>query len=232
MVCEFCGGELPMVKTFVGFKVPTPCDCPEAVEERRRLDEEERETKRRECYDAAVRSAGIPSRFRAYDEFGRGNGVYLFGEQGRGKTERACGALRGYISSGIVEVAPKVFWASKTARFVSVPEWLMGMRKTYDVRGTSEQDVLNAYATVGMLCLDDLGKGQMTEWAIERIYLLLDLRYRESRPTVITSQYDGKRLVEVLGSHGDRETAKAIWSRIEGMCKIGEIRGRDWRKNS
>lgn len=230
MKCMYCGRDLPMVRTFAGFSVPTPCDCSEAVEEREALDREERERSRREVYEAAVRSAGIPPRFHAYDSFGRGNGVYLYGEQGRGKTERACGALRGYIDSGIVEIAKNTFWASKTARFVSVTEWLMRMKKTYDVRGQSEIDVMEAYAGVGMLCLDDLGKGQMTDWKIERIYTLLDIRYKYERPTVITSQYDGQRLIDVLGSYGDRETAKAIWSRIEGMCKIGEIRGEDWRK--
>lgn len=232
-VCEFCGRRLDtMMVPYMRMEVPIPCDCMGAVAQREREDREEWERNRRECMEAAIRRAGIPSRFTAYDSYGRGNGVYLYGAQGRGKTERACGALRGYIDSGIVEIDHNRFWATKTARFVAVPDWLLIMKRTYDTRGSSEADVMDAYGNVGMLCLDDLGKGQMTPWAIERIYTLLNRRYNECRPTVITSQYDGDGLVRVLSAKSDEETARAIWSRIEGMCKVGEIVGEDWRKKS
>ncbi len=230
MKCEFCGKDIEIKHvSYLRFGIPVPCDCEKAVALRKREEQREWSERWNNTYQQAVKAARIPSRFQRYDSYGDGGGLYLYGRQGRGKTEMACGALRGYIRSGIIEADRMAFFATKSARFVNVPEWLMEMRKTYDVRGESESDLMESYAGVGMLCLDDLGKGQMTPWAIERIYTLLDMRYREDRPTVITSQYDGNGLCRVLTEKGDREHATAIWSRIQGMCKIGEIRGRDWR---
>ncbi len=230
MVCEFCGKELETRKVeYLRFAVPVPCDCEGAKRQREEEDRRERAESWNAEYQEAVKRARIPSRCRLYDTYGEGQGLYLYGMQGRGKTEMACGALRAYIVSGIVEVGHNRFFSTKSAKFVSVPEWLMEIRRTYDVRGQSEGDLMESYAGVGMLCLDDLGKGQMTPWAIERIYTLLDLRYREERPTVITSQYDGNGLIRAIAARSDEQSAYAIWSRIQGMCQLREIVGPDWR---
>ncbi len=231
MKCEFCGRELETRKVpYLRFEIPVPCDCDAAKRQREEEDRNEREENWTKEYLMAIDRARIPRRYRLYETFGDGRGLYLYGMQGRGKTEMACGALRAYIRSGIVEEGHNRFFATKSAKFVSVPEWLMEMRRTYDVRGQSEGDLMESYAGVGTLCLDDLGKGQMTPWAIERIYTLLDLRYREERTTIITSQYDGNGLIRVIASRSDEESAYAIWSRIQGMCQIREVGGPDWRR--
>lgn len=232
MVCEFCGREIETRRVpYLPFDIPVPCECEGA---RARREEEDRQERRDEfdmCLRKAVATAGIPPKFRLYPEYGDGeSGVYMYGEQGRGKTEMACGMLRKFLSDGIVEVGHNRFISTRSARFVTAPELMMRLKKTYDMRGVSEEDVLGAYAGVGMLCLDDLGKGPMTDWAIGHVYTLLDIRSKYERPTIITSQYDGAALIERLASRGDRETALAIWSRIEGMCKVGHVKGRDWRR--
>lgn len=229
MRCEFCGRELPRRMTFAGFEVPVPCECEGAVAERARLDEEERRRGYDACLRKAVANAGIPPRFRLYETFGDGGGAYIYGPQGRGKTERACGILRGYLKGGIRDVGGGTYVSTRSARFVAVPELLMRMRRTYDRRDETESDLMWAYAGVGMLCLDDLGKGQMTDWAIERIYTLVNMRYENARPIVVTSQYSGEELVARLSERGDEQTAMAIWSRITEMCKVGRVTGRDRR---
>ena len=233
MVCEFCGREIKFRRYSwtCGLTIPVPCECEGAKRRREEEDRREWREERDRVLRKAIANAKIPPRFRLFPEYGDGSSsYYIFGEQGRGKTEMACGMIRNYLNQGIEEVAHNRFFATRSAKFVDVPELLMYMRKTYDVRGSSEADLMESYAGVGLLCLDDLGKGQMTPWAIERIYTLLNLRYKRNKPIIITSQYDGEALVNRLAEKDDRETALAIWSRIEGMCKIGQVKGPDWRK--
>ena len=229
MKCEFCGRELETRKVFGGIMIPVPCTCEGAT---RHYEEEDRR-QRDEEFDRVMRqsvaTSRIPPKFRLYPEYGSDWSLYFYGEQGRGKTERACGVLRRWLREGIEETAHNQFVQTRSARFVSVPEWLMEMRRTYDVRGQSESDVMGAYAGTGLLCLDDLGKGQMTEWAIERIYTLISLRYNNERPIVVTSQYAPDALTARLAERGDASTASAIVSRLTEMCRIGMVRGRDWR---
>lgn len=229
MRCEFCGREMSMRTVFGGLRIPEPCTCEGATAHYSEEDRRQREEEFDRVMRQSVANARIPPKFRIYPEYGAVWSIYIHGEQGRGKTERACGVLRRWLKEGIAETSHNTFVQTRSARFVSVPEWLMEMRRTYDVRGQSESDVMGAYAGTGLLCLDDLGKGQMTEWALERIYTLISLRYNNERPIVVTSQYSLEQLTDRLTERGDAGTASAITSRLAEMCKVGMVRGRDWR---
>ena len=57
--------------------------------------------------------------------------------------------------------------------------------------------------SVPVLILDDLGKthSRDSSWIEERLYLIVDHRYNERLPIVVTSEFTGKGLV----GHGGRE---------------------------
>lgn len=230
MICEFCGRELG-TKMIPGLRreVPMPCDCIGAVRHREEEDRRERERNWRETFDRAIANADIPSAMTLYPTWGDSTPCYLFGEQGRGKSEMACGAIRKFVADGIVEIDRNRFFSTRSAKFVTGPDMMMRLRRTYDQRGESESDLMWSYAGVGMLCIDDLGKGKLTDWTLERIYLILDMRSREGRPTFVTTQYDIDSLTELFARASDVETAKAIRSRIEGGCRILNVGGPDWR---
>ena len=230
MRCEHCGRELE-TKRVLGLRIaiPVPCDCEGAKRQREEEDRAEAEANRREILDRACERAGIPSAMTLYPEWGDGTPVYLYGEQGRGKTEMACGALRKFLREGIVEIDRKRYFETRSAKFVTDPALMMRLRRTMDIRGESESDLLESYAGVGLLCLDDLGKGKLTDWVLERIYLILDMRYQTNAPTIITSQYDLDSLTRLFAAASDMETAAAIRSRIEGGCRPVRIGGPDWR---
>ena len=44
--------------------------------------------------------------------------------------------------------------------------------------------------------MDDLGREKGTEWATERLYVLIDHRYANLLPTVVTTNFDLDELVE------------------------------------
>lgn len=140
---------------------------------------------------------------------GDSRNLVLIGDSGEGKTEAAC-ALLGAM-------APHV-----RCRFATFGDILREVRATYGGQG-SESRALSQWAGCKVLCLDDLGKERPTPDALDKLFALVDMRYRSGKPTIFTSQYAspselGHRL---MAQGGDAETAQAIVRRVYGM---GEYR--------
>lgn len=76
----------------------------------------------------------------------------------------------------------------------------------------------------GLLFLDDLGVEKPSDWVLQTLYLIVDQRYNDNQPLVISSNFD---LDEIATRLDDR-----IASRIVGLCgKDGlvELEGNDLR---
>ena len=136
---------------------------------------------------------------------GDSRNLVLIGDSGEGKTEAAC-ALLGAI-------APHV-----RCRFSTFGDILREVRATYGADGT-EAGVMGKWEGCAVLCLDDLGKERPTQDVLDKLFALIDHRYRRGKPTIITTQYRsptdlGKRL---MSQGGDAETAEAIVRRVFGM---------------
>ena len=103
--------------------------------------------------------------------------AFLVGGFGNGKTHLTIATLNE--------------WARQGGRgyFIKVPDWLALMRKHAVVEEgqTDSESILDSYSKVGMLALDDLGAEKVTEWGGEQLYRLLDRRYDDKRPTIVTS---------------------------------------------
>ena len=102
-------------------------------------------------------------------------------------------------------------------RFATFGDVLRGVRDTYGAEG-SESRALAQWTGCRILCLDDIGKEKPTADALEKLFALLDARYRSGKPTLFTTQYQspkelGHRLME---SGGDKPTAQAIVRRVFG----------------
>ncbi len=179
----------------------------------------------------ALKAAGVPTDFlEATARPDLLEGAYLYGETGRGKTYAACGAIRAFIEQHVREVEGLWLYYGPRAKFVNAPAWFWDMKDTYNHKGESEREVFDRYAHARLLVLDDLGKGSKTEWAVERLYLLLDYRCNEHLPTIITSNYGLARLASILT--GDEETVKPLASRALRTCNRNgiEMKGEDLRR--
>src|SRR5262249_58728642 len=88
---------------------------------------------------------------------------------------------------------------------------------------TSEEAALRDYLQPGILILDDLGAGSLSDH--ERRYTLevLDRRINHLRPTVVTSNLSLKQISE----HMDERIGSRLWSfqliPFEGPDKRGEV---------
>lgn len=174
---------------------------------------------------AATERAGVPIRFQAVPpskelpkELQAGGGVYIQGRVGVGKTWTACAMLRGWLEQN----------PTRSARFVSSIALLTAIRSTFDGAG-SEGGILAEYQTAGLLVIDDLGKEVPTSWALSKVFELVDSRWANVRPTIITTQFAPSKLAARFAERGDLETAQAIVSRLVDNAKPIKINGRDRR---
>lgn len=134
-------------------------------------------------------------------------GVYLWGPVGTGKTY-ALYAMR-----------ERIHQMSITVRLHSAPEMFDMIRDDYQHKDSFNLDRI--LANRGILMIDDLGAEKPSEWVTETMFKIINKRYEEVLPTIITSNLD---LGELVPRFGDR-----IASRIAEMCDVVKLDGNDRR---
>lgn len=234
--CPHCGAALDPLGAALAGKVAwvsaAPCPCEgaarerEAEERRRAALAAKEEAARRE---KALARAGIPRRYWAAEadrpEFAEyiasfagngGAGLYIHGGVGVGKTHAASAMARLFAEAGY-DVA-----------FTTAKGMLERVKATFDAGGT--EAAVARYAKCDVLVLDDLGKEDATEWSVGTVFSVLDMRYEDMRPTIVTSNYAPGALADRLARRGERVTAEAIASRISQTCRPVYLGGRDRRR--
>ena len=76
--------------------------------------------------------------------------------------------------------------------------------------------------TVPLLVLDDLGAQKTTEWVTERLFVIINARYDDLLPTIITSNIYLEELRQLPG--WDR-----LVDRIVEMARAVRMAGRNYR---
>lgn len=102
--------------------------------------------------------------------------VWMGKYHGCGKTHLAAAIANAFHDSGGDVV------------FLTVPDLLDKMRRSFGAAGASQYDSLfRVVRDTELLVLDDLGIENETSWAREKLFQILNYRYVTSRPTVITT---------------------------------------------
>jgi DNA replication protein DnaC len=110
--------------------------------------------------------------------------ILLMGNYGCGKT---------HLAAAIAIHATRHL--SLKTLFTIVPDLLDHLRATYHPTSAVTYDErFEAVRTVPLLVLDDLGAESQTPWAQEKLFQLINHRYNEQLPTVITSNVDLDRM--------------------------------------
>ena len=234
--CKRCGQEAKPKFIFIGWRQQEHCElCSKLAAEEREREIAIRE--RKEKTARLLESSGMRGIMRnmTFDSFNsqrRGKiyeaakqyaedftpqtntGLILFGKAGSGKTHLAVAIVRQVIERKQI--------AAKVARTV---ELLADIRKTFNdhdgYRVENESELIQKLAYVPLLVLDDLGAEKISDWVKEIFYRIIDERWLEQRPIIVTSNLNLKELEEKIG---DR-----IVSRIAGMCIPIEMQNQDYR---
>lgn len=147
--------------------------------------------------------------------------LYLFGTPGVGKTFLAAIMAQEFLKQG------------KSVIFGDVPILLDQLKGTFGKESEATlEELMKTLAEVDVLFLDDLGTETPTEWAVERLYLIVNSRYNAQKPLIVTSNYNPDAAARRLnrpknapeGVTGDR-----IISRISQMCRLVQLTGDDRR---
>lgn len=136
--------------------------------------------------------------------------LVLSGNKGTGKSTLSCAMLRAAHNKHEVR-----------GQFWPVIDLLDRYRRTFDHDRATEtlDEVDQQMRRIPLLVLDDFGAHKGTEFADERLFALIDFRYREHRPTVITTNV------------GLMEMPDRVRSRLTdtSVCQIVNFTGQDMR---
>lgn len=234
--CPFCGRVLkPLIVEFCGkeFRFGTEqCTCVAATNARERAEQEEADKAERELRDSlheAYLRAGVKPRFMGelpadlmpkadavFKAVSNGKGAYLHGNVGTGKSS---------VSSW---VAMRMIDCGKRVKVTDSMGIVAAFYATFSGQDT-EDSVLARLRGYDLLVIDELGKESTQERSLGYVFRVINDRYEQMKPVLVTSQFSRSKLIGRLARNGDVETAQAIASRLKQMCEAFAFEGEDRR---
>lgn len=163
-----------------------------------------------------------------------GVGLYLFGPCGTGKTHLTVATVR-----ALMEASPDLFGARQDetstiydpvqedyrglyCSFFSVVELLDLWKPGSDAKRQRGDWFFYRAKTDDLVVLDDIGAEKASEWTGDRLYAVVDARYRNQKATIFTTNCSEKELVD--NGYG------RIVSRIFEMTEQVPVIGPDHRR--
>lgn len=136
-------------------------------------------------------------------------GIRLVGNYGCGKTHLTAAIIHRLAERGIGGI------------FVVVPELLRAIRRGFNQANEDSDRLVKLTEEAPLLVLDDLGAEKPSDWVREQLYVIINRRYENMLPTIITTNCSMQELVDRVGQR--------TVSRIIEMTTPYKITASDYR---
>lgn len=144
------------------------------------------------------------------------NGMYLYGGVGTGKTHLMICIANYLIENKLIKTL--------ITNFIEISK---NIRSVFNNKNKSEEEVILNYCNIPILIIDDIGTEKVksgeedNNWMQEKIYEILNYRYTNMLPTLFSSNYSLKELLEQRG------LAQKTIDRIYEMTKDFQLKMED-----
>lgn len=147
-------------------------------------------------------------------------GLFFHGTVGTGKTfASAC------ISNALTK-------ANMTVMVLSIGLYINKIQREW---AEAENDILKHVKECDLLIIDDLGVEKVSEFVKDKVFMLIDTRYRTEKPVIVTTNLvltnaelttaeELKALLSIESRFGSR-----ISDRLAEMCQDYTVTGKSWR---
>lgn len=239
--CEYCGAALepielqPMFRG-TGGRFPSvvfykACTCAQAKAALKKAEEEEAAAKaeaERQARERAYKRARIPKRYwnaelddkgaMLYGKVRNGQGLFLTGKSGRGKTYTACAILRRLIEDGY-----------RNVKFADIEGIEREVTASWGNRDENEAAIIARYVNAEVCVIDDLGAEELTAVTMKVLRAVVSGREANDAVTIFTSNYSRRDFALHVGAKADKVMASRLASRISGMTEMVTFEGEDRR---
>ena len=134
------------------------------------------------------------------------NGLIITGNSGTGKTHLAAAIANKLIENGQIVLFGRL-------------SYLLDMVKdTFYDDSKSEKDLMDLYSNIDMLVIDDLGTEKISQWVLEKLFIIISNRYDNNLPIIITTKFNKDQLFNRFEQSKDKELTEFVILKIYQMC--------------
>lgn len=134
------------------------------------------------------------------------NGIIFTGGVGSGKTHLAAAIANHLLNKGVKVV------------FGTMSDFLEKIKEGFT---TDSNETIKSLRNAELLIIDDFGKEKETVWSKEQIFKIINSRYENNLPMIITTEFSPKTIIARF--------EQAVYSRINECCFPIKIEADDYR---
>ena len=249
--CKFCGKDLKPIGLDYLYVNISPefieyerCTCEKSINYWKEIDMKDQEQKKRQHYKEIINQFYsqnyISKRLKEYkfDNFKvtninkkeveiakdftnkcinnkLENGLIITGNSGVGKTHLAASISNELLQKDILVLM---------GRLTSLLDMI---KETFKDNSKSENELIDLFSNLDMIVIDDLGTEKISQWALDKLYTIIENRNENKLPIIITTRFDKQSLLNRFYQSNDKDLSNAIIQKLYQMCYGIELKRYD-----